>query len=355
MSKQNDSRPLEDQLRSYLQSEMSKAPQPADFWMKLEARLGAPPQRRLPALAWSRLLSSPRWRLAPAMAVAAAVVVVASAAWLWGVAPGDPSLPASTATGQQPSLSASEPGAAVMVNGDPALADADGLLSMEVPLDEGQDVLWVLAADGKDQAPQGIDVSGSAGPVFASAQADVPSERLFLGDLAASRGTQTRAEFVTVTGRTSPDAVVLVGWVAADVLGDGAFSAEFPLEEGENVFQVAALRGDEEVMAEISVFRSAGRDAGTTAIASSDGLFVEALAPSDGSVLDARSVTVTGRTKAEAFVLIGDQVTQAGADGTFSVEVSLEVGPNVLVIMAADDSGSVETGLMLYVQPRASA
>ena len=218
---------------------------------------------------------------------------------------------------------------------------------MEVRLDAEQD----LRRGQADESPLGIDVNRSAGPTLATSEAGAPSQGLFLSDLAPSEGTFTNAKFVTVSGRTSPDAVVLVGWVVADVLADGEFSAELPLEEGSNVFQVAALREGQEVMGEISVVRA---DEARTVSASSGELFIEVLSPSDGSIVSTRSVVIAGQTSANAVVLVGDGVAQAGPDGMFSVQVSLDVGPNVVVIMAADDTGTMEAVLMVYSEPGAS-
>ena len=65
------------------------------------------------------------------------------------------------------------------------------------------------------------------------------------------------------------------------------------------------------------------------------------ISPANGATLNSASVIVTGKTSPRAEVFINDKETRAGADGKFSLKITLDEGQNVVVVMANDEAGNV--------------
>ena len=65
------------------------------------------------------------------------------------------------------------------------------------------------------------------------------------------------------------------------------------------------------------------------------------ISPANGATLNSASVIVTGKTSPRAEVFINDKETKAGADGKFSLKITLDEGQNVVVVMANDEAGNV--------------
>jgi len=85
-----------------------------------------------------------------------------------------------------------------------------------------------------------------------------------------------------------------------------------------------------------------------TTEAATDQLFITVTAPADKSTVNAATVTVTGKTLPVAILSVNGQLLKVGADGTFSTPVSLEIGVNVIQIVASDISGT-EIGKVITV------
>jgi hypothetical protein len=60
----------------------------------------------------------------------------------------------------------------------------------------------------------------------------------------------------------------------------------------------------------------------------------------EGVVLES-SLRVTGRTDPGSKVRVGRELVSVAADGSFATTVELRVGPNLIVIEAADAAGNV--------------
>lgn len=69
-------------------------------------------------------------------------------------------------------------------------------------------------------------------------------------------------------------------------------------------------------------------------------LFLEINEPADESVVAQSLLTVTGSTLPEATVSVNGEIIDVHGQGNFAAAVTLEVGPNVIEIIASDDDGA---------------
>ena len=65
--------------------------------------------------------------------------------------------------------------------------------------------------------------------------------------------------------------------------------------------------------------------------------------PADESVVDVNTITIRGRTLADAVVSINGGPVDVDSNGNFLLPVTLEEGPNVFDIIATDEAGDEET------------
>jgi hypothetical protein len=64
------------------------------------------------------------------------------------------------------------------------------------------------------------------------------------------------------------------------------------------------------------------------------------LSPQDEAVVNASQIDVTGTASPGEVVTVNDYILIVGADGTFTASVALEAGPNLIEVIASNDSGS---------------
>ncbi len=62
--------------------------------------------------------------------------------------------------------------------------------------------------------------------------------------------------------------------------------------------------------------------------------------PANGVTVSSASITIKGKTKANAEVFVNDEETRADASGNFSVKLTLDEGDNPIVISANDADGN---------------
>ncbi len=77
-------------------------------------------------------------------------------------------------------------------------------------------------------------------------------------------------------------------------------------------------------------------------------LWLQVLSPLDESVVNAPQVDVSGSTPAGTVISINNDILIVGADRQFKTAVTLEEGPNLIEIIASDESGN-ELTVMLTV------
>ena len=79
----------------------------------------------------------------------------------------------------------------------------------------------------------------------------------------------------------------------------------------------------------------------STTSALENSLKVQITSPSDQSTVTSPSITLRGKTVAQAEVFVNEKETIADAGGNFSVNLILEEGDNPIMVVANDQSGNV--------------
>ncbi len=145
------------------------------------------------------------------------------------------------------------PEATVLVNGDLVDLAQDGSFSLDVPLEDGPNVFEIIVIGEKDEVMKELSITGSSdGTGGQSGTSNSASMSITVTD--PEDGSVVSTDTVTITGRTTPGAVVLVGDQAADVDAKGGFSVKVALEQGVNVFVITAADDSNLAETEISVF-----------------------------------------------------------------------------------------------------
>ncbi len=77
-----------------------------------------------------------------------------------------------------------------------------------------------------------------------------------------------------------------------------------------------------------------------TAVATEGDLFLQLVSPEETEVfVEVGTLTVTGRTRVDAVVTINDTIVGPNIDGEFTLDVTLEEGPNIIEVVASVASG----------------
>jgi uncharacterized protein YfaP (DUF2135 family) len=149
---------------------------------------------------------------------------------------------------------------------------------------------------------------------------------LSLDLLAPSEGAGVEVGAVRVLGITSPNAAVTVNGMGTDVNPDGTFLQDLILQEGINSIEAVATQ-----------------PSGTTASDSVLVLFVPRAAGIPLSVLFPQGlevsepeITIIGATRQDAVVGVNGTPVDVNSLGIFSTEVALELGANLIEVVAVD-------------------
>ncbi len=78
-------------------------------------------------------------------------------------------------------------------------------------------------------------------------------------------------------------------------------------------------------------------------------LFLEIIGPADETVVSQATIVVQGITTPDAVVSIGDETVEVDVQGEFAVQVSLEIGPNIIEVVASNMAGGQESVLLSLV------
>ncbi len=70
---------------------------------------------------------------------------------------------------------------------------------------------------------------------------------------------------------------------------------------------------------------------------------LQVLSPQDGAVVNTPQIQVSGTASPGAVVTVNDTIILVGADGGFSAAVALDAGPNLVDVIASNDSGDSKT------------
>ena len=77
-----------------------------------------------------------------------------------------------------------------------------------------------------------------------------------------------------------------------------------------------------------------------TPVATEGDLFLQLVSPAELEVFtDVSTLSVVGRTRVDAVVTIDDAIVEPNIDGEFSLEVPLDVGPNIIEVVVSVASG----------------
>ncbi len=138
------------------------------------------------------------------------------------------------------------PGAVVSVNGELAEVDGEGNFTMMVVLEEGPNIIEVIASDleGNEESRTLVIMYVPS----AEAPPQVPETGFFLTVTQPTDESTINVDKVEVIGTTIPGAVVSINGELVDVNEEGNFTMMVVLEEGPNTIEVIAsdLEGNEE-------------------------------------------------------------------------------------------------------------
>jgi hypothetical protein len=133
---------------------------------------------------------------------------------------------------------------------------------------------------------------------------------------------------ITVSGSTLADAVISINGVIADVDYHGIFTGEVNLDVGPNVIEVVAsdFYGNEKSTILTVIYAAA--------------LPLTVSEPLNDSVVTSQTVTVRGVTNADATVSVNGKIVSVDESGNFGEPVALDVGPNLIEVLASDFYGN---------------
>jgi hypothetical protein len=80
-----------------------------------------------------------------------------------------------------------------------------------------------------------------------------------------------------------------------------------------------------------------------------EGLLLEMYSPLEDSVVSDRLLQVSGRASPSASVSVNGRMASRGDEGTFSIDISLTDGPNLVEVIASDLAGKQRDAVFLVV------
>ncbi len=104
-----------------------------------------------------------------------------------------------------------------------------------------------------------------------------------------------------------------------------------------------ALAGSSPLVPPTKAAAGATQSAAAAKPASAGPVALQVITPQDGAVVSSPQVQVSGTASPGAVVTVNDAIILVGADGTFSSTVTLDVGPNLVEVIASSDSGDTKT------------
>jgi hypothetical protein len=202
----------------------------------------------------------------------------------------------------------SDTSATVTVNGVTAQVAQDGTFSHELELPYGETTITVTAMVDEQEVTRTVRVTRVLAMEITS-----PEDK---DDVAANQ--------ITVSGVVSdPVARVTVNGIPVQVAEDGAFSSIVELDYIQNTINItAAVDGVEPVTETLTVTRI---------------LAVELTSPKPGAEITESPVIVTGNvSNPKATVTVNGVVVEVAEDGTFSAQIELVDGENIIVVTAVE-------------------
>ena len=193
-------------------------------------------------------------------------------------------------------------------------------------------LLLAVGCAGKSSTPSSTQLPTSTTPTSITQTPPSPAaEALSLAITKPADEAVVEVSRITVSGKTLADAVVSINGVIADVDYQGIFTGEINLDAGPNIIEVVAsdFYGNEKVAILTVIYTAA--------------LPLTISEPINDSVVTSQTVTVKGVTNADAVVSINSQIVSVDASGSFGEPVALELGPNLIEVVASDFHGNSTT------------
>ncbi len=193
-------------------------------------------------------------------------------------------------------------------------------------------LLLAVGCAGKSSTPSSTQLPTSTTPTSITQTPPLPAaEALSLAITKPADEAVVEVSRITVSGKTLADAVVSINGAIADVDYQGIFTGEINLDAGPNIIEVVAsdFYGNEKVAILTVIYTAA--------------LPLTISEPINDSVVTSQTVTVKGVTNADAVVSINGQIVSVDASGSFGEPVALELGPNLIEVVASDFHGNSTT------------
>ena len=146
---------------------------------------------------------------------------------------------------------------------------------------------------------------------------------------------------VVVHGVTTSGATVTVNGDVTAVDDDGGFQAEVGLSPGINRIEVVATdaagnRRDTDLTV-------------TSVVLPPQPFFLLITEPKDQSVVSDNPIRLSGRTSADAVVSVNGVSVPVDILGIFSVTITLELGPNIIGVVATDTDGRILSSIIALI------
>ena len=180
-------------------------------------------------------------------------------------------------------------------------------------------------------------VTSPSGTTSGTLQSGLPLSVTEPADSATING-----DTVTVQGTTAAGATVSVNDNVVTADSTGAFNTTISLDAGPNAIDVIATDNNNnqgEVLLMVNAMPITST-ATSTLGASQGTLPLTVTSPIDSATVSTSTVTVQGQTTPGATVTVNGNSDVADANGNFSIDVSLDNGPNAIDVIATDDSGN---------------
>lgn len=152
------------------------------------------------------------------------------------------------------------------------------------------------------------------------------------------------SEVIVVSGKTFPNAIVVVNEQDVDVESNGNWFIAVKLVPGRNLIIATAVDfdGNESVAARVV------RYVQSTPSSEVSSLPLSLEQPGENSIFNTPLARVRGRTLPDTIVDINEKPVDVFADGTFSLLLQLNPGLNAIVVSAVDNKGN-EGHIIRYV------
>lgn len=151
-------------------------------------------------------------------------------------------------------------------------------------------------------------------------------------------------EVIVVSGKTFPNAIVVVNEQDVDVGSDGSWFLAVKLIPGRNLIIATAVDfdGNESVAARVVRYV---QNAPTSEVVS---LSLTLELPGENAIFKTPLAKIKGATSPDTIVDINEKPVDIFADGTFSLLLELNPGLNAIVVSAVDKKGN-EAHIIRYV------